>query len=72
MFRVLALALLASASAFHTIAPVRVAGRALEMAKKSVGDLTEADLRGKRYVRISVPIRACITILLVECLFVAT
>lgn len=48
MLRVALLALVASATAFRSMAPVRAAVRSLEMAKKSVGDLTEADLRGKR------------------------
>jgi hypothetical protein len=34
---------------------MRVIQRTLEMAKKSVGDLTEADLKGKRFEFIILP-----------------
>jgi hypothetical protein len=45
-------ATLLCANAFQSGAfmKVRSLSRTLEMAKKSVGDLTEADLKGKRYI----------------------
>lgn len=50
-FIVLIAVLFAVANAFH-MASVSGRGfaRSLEMAKKSVGDLSDADLKGKRYI----------------------
>jgi hypothetical protein len=51
MFRFFAtLAVLVLTGAFQPTYNARSWGRMLEMAKRSVGDLTEADLKGKRYI----------------------